>query len=186
VLVSEVFAAIKDADSRFKYTESNGFMQTVTYTEDNYNLAITGGNWMYNVNEEPVSNSFNQQAVYNGDFIESGDYSTSISDNFWNAVWTADITPAAKPSRIADINAINSVQLYPNPATVHTVLTLNGISGNVVMTIADATGKVMSVEQFDAQAQSVKSLKISDFSKGLYFVHLQNNNKHYTQKLMIY
>jgi hypothetical protein len=187
VRVSDVFAAIKAADSRFDYTESGGFILTVTYTDNDDNLAITGGSWMYNVNEEPIMNLFNQQEVYNGDFIESGDYATSISDNFWNAVWTADITPATvPPSRIADINTTIGAQLYPNPTTAHTVLALNGMSGNVVMTIVDATGKVIRTEQFEAQAQTFKSIAVGDFAKGLYFILLQNDNKQYTQKLMIY
>ncbi|MDR1345445.1 MAG: T9SS type A sorting domain-containing protein [Bacteroidales bacterium] len=187
VLVSDIFSAIKAADSRFNYTFAGDLIQTVTYTDNINNLSITGGNWVYNVNEEPVMNFFTQQWVRNNDEIESGDYGCALSDNFGNFVWTAGITPVSTPVNIVSPNNDNvKFALYPNPAKDYIYLSINGIEGDVFMQIVDISGKAIMAQQFVASSQTVKNLDISTLTQGAYFVTLQNRNSISTKKIMVY
>jgi hypothetical protein len=188
VTVAKVMEDIKAADPRFDYVDGGGYVTEITYKDNTYDLSLNGDYWGYNVNEESAL-MVNGQYVSNNDVIESGATSCGLLDDFWTNVWTTTITPVTVPSGVNIVSAKNTltdITLYPNPATDHTYLTLNEQEGEVVMTIVDVNGKVIQQEEFEAKNGTVKRIETGNFSKGIYFVRLQGNNHHQTQKLIIY
>ncbi len=188
VLVSKVMEDIKAADSRFDYTDGGGYITEITYQDSIYNLALAGDYWMYNVNEG-YADGINNQYVFHNDIIEFGDESCGLSDDFWTYVWTTAITPVSVPSTTSIVSiqqAAIHVSLYPNPANDYTYLSIDGIEGNISMKIVDISGKIIRAEQFYVNNNTVKQIETATFAKGIYFIHLQNNNRSQTQKLIVY
>jgi hypothetical protein len=188
VTVSKVMEDIKAADSRFDYVLGGGFVTEITYKDSLYDLSLKGDYWAYNVNEEPAA-MINDQYVSNNDIIESGATSCELSDDFWTPVWKTPITAVTVPSGVGIVsakNAVTEVILFPNPANDYTFMTVNGQEGNVSMTIIDINGKIIQQEQFEAKNETVKRIETAHFSKGVYFIRLQGNNRNQTRKLIIY
>jgi hypothetical protein len=80
---------------------------------------------------------------------------------------------------INDLNDINNVELYPNPAEgdVHIKFSANQAEKMVVQ-ITDITGKVVSTSQITSKEGSNLIIVPTDgMSSGTYFVKLGNNAK---------
>ncbi len=69
--------------------------------------------------------------------------------------------------------------LYPNPATDFVTIELTNIlNNNVLITISDEGGKIVYNRQFNETSNTInKQLDVSGFSKGMYFVQIQNGPK---------
>jgi hypothetical protein len=145
---------------------------------------------MYNVNEEPIFLGTDIQLVSNGDIIEFGGYSCVLSDDFGNNVWTTSITPVSVPSSTTSIVSVQksniNTSVYPNPTNDYAYLSINGIEGTISLKITDAAGKLMQTEQFNVNSNTLKPISVNGFAKGVYFIHLQNDNTILTQKLIVY
>jgi hypothetical protein len=100
------------------------------------------------------------------------------------------ITPVAAPSLVNNTTLLQQpaieTSIYPNPTNDHFNLSINGIEGVVSMKITDVGGKIIQTEQFHVNENTVKHIEVSHFAKGIYFIHLQNNNVVQTQKLTVY
>ncbi len=188
VLVSKLMDDIKATDARFNYTDAGGFVSEITYKDSTYDLALTGDYWMYNVNEG-FADGISSQYVYHNDIIEFGDESCGLSDDFWNSAWTTEITPVSVPLTTSIVSLHRSTIhsfVYPNPANDHTFISINGIKGNISMKIVDINGKLIKTEQFYVSESTVKRIETNNFTKGVYFIHLQNNNIIQTNKMIVY
>ena len=189
VLVSKVIDDIKAADSRFDYIIENGYIVNVTYKDSLHDLSLSSGEfWAYNVNEVGAD-VYTSQYVYNNDIIECGGTSCGLLDDFWTNVWTNNINPVSPPTTTNIVSRQNSnfnVSVYPNPTNDYFYLSISGISGNISMKISDINGKILQSEDFELNDNGIKKISAASFSKGVYFIHLQNNNGTQTQKLIVY
>jgi len=88
---------------------------------------------------------------------------------------------------IENQNQATSLKVKPNPTNGLFELTLGGAEkGNYQILINDVTGKTV-VNQTVLNQQSVlnQKLNLSGFNKGIYFLKLINNDKVYTQKIVL-
>ena len=77
------------------------------------------------------------------------------------------------------------VKLYPNPTNNYLFLYINPIAANnFKATIVDALGKVVFVQN-NIQPTISYSFDVSNLSKGIYYLHLNNESKSYIEKVMI-
>ena len=77
------------------------------------------------------------------------------------------------------------VKLYPNPTSNYLFLYINPIvANNFKATIVDALGKVVFVQN-NIQPTISYSFDVSNLSKGIYYLHLNNESKSYIEKVMI-
>jgi hypothetical protein len=160
--VVEVLDSIQSEDTRFDFVGTS-YLSDITYTDVTNNLAISPDYVMYNVNENPVWFGVDEQTVANGGIVEFGTYSSALSDNFWNNVWTASITPVSAPT-ITGIPVIeaSNISVYPNPFDSFIVLEAK-TDGNAV--IYDLSGKL--VLQVNVYA-GINRINTSALVKGVY------------------
>lgn len=69
-------------------------------------------------------------------------------------------------------------EIYPNPATTQITLSTNSVSGaDVLVKISDLTGRTLKTENWKVNTgKNVKSLDLSGFNPGMYFVTLTGEN----------
>ena len=75
-------------------------------------------------------------------------------------------------------------RLYPNPAEGEVIVETSGLNGVTKINIYDMTGKTVKSTQITG-TQTKVPVDISDCQKGIYIVKLYNNNKEYSQKLIV-
>lgn len=100
----------------------------------------------------------------------------------------------AAPQQTVDISGVsegiaetNVVDIFPSPASESALLKLDlGHSQNILYSIADINGRVVSTKQLKQVASSYEKLDLSGLQAGLYFVtvQLQDNSK-ITRKLIV-
>lgn len=185
VTVQQVMNDIAATDSRFAYA-GTPYVSSITYTAAGIALSQTSGYWAYNVNEGGA-NAISQQKVTNGDIIEWGGTNCSITDDFWNNVWTKAITPVLSPTVGLDIvrDGNISVGIYPNPASDYAVIDLKGMNGRVYISIIDINGKEVLSQEVDADNTKTQQIDLSTYNKGIYFVRVKNTNGYIASKLVI-
>lgn len=88
---------------------------------------------------------------------------------------------------IDNINQASSLKVLPNPTNGLFELTLGGAeNGNYQINITDVTGKlVINQTVLNQQSELNQKLDLSGFNKGVYFLKLINNDKVYTQKIVL-
>ncbi len=78
------------------------------------------------------------------------------------------------------------VTMYPNPAESSTKLVINGVNGNVKMIITDVQGRTINTINAKALDNNIeKTIDVSNFAKGVYYVRIINNDFNNTQKLIV-
>ncbi|MGC1472711.1 MAG: T9SS type A sorting domain-containing protein [Psychroserpens sp.] len=83
---------------------------------------------------------------------------------------------------VADLE-INSIAMYPNPASKEVILSWDK-SSEVSIRIYDALGKLMYFSRNDNLIDP-KRIDVSNYTTGLYFVKINNNNGVVTKKLSV-
>ncbi|HZK03838.1 MAG TPA: T9SS type A sorting domain-containing protein [Bacteroidaceae bacterium] len=168
--VEEALDAVQTADRRFAYEAAYGYLNDIRFTDADQALAIAPDFVMYNVNEEPIFLSYQEQLLSHGDILEFGVYSTVLTDNFWNNVWTAKISPVSSPT--SGVNNLNTskISIYPNPFTDYIVVSAQK---NGTATIYNLSGKAMLNTDIKNGSNYIDT---SLLTKGVYILKIDGNS----------
>jgi uncharacterized repeat protein (TIGR01451 family) len=105
---------------------------------------------------------------------------------------SVDMDGSASYSTIVLVNVKNGADiissLYPNPATGHATLKLQGtVDGNVLVQVLDQQGRLVTTRQFGVQhtGEFKTPLDLGNLSKGSYVLRIVVNDKTYLHKLVI-
>ena len=97
-----------------------------------------------------------------------------------------DVLLLSTTTAIHEVNNPKSpvIKVYPNPMTDKSTLTiLTPISGDVIITICDMAGKVLT--QFKGYMENyTQEFSLSDIKKGLYVINVQGNGYQYSTKIL--
>ncbi|MGZ4055295.1 MAG: T9SS type A sorting domain-containing protein [Bacteroidia bacterium] len=87
---------------------------------------------------------------------------------------------------INEISEESQINIYPNPATNQITIEFDLIeTKNAVIEIRNILGQIVFTETVrNITGKQAKSINISEFSNGVYFVRLQNNNQTITKKFI--
>ncbi|MFV0501643.1 MAG: choice-of-anchor J domain-containing protein [Bacteroidales bacterium] len=98
-----------------------------------------------------------------------------------------DVLDFVITSSIDDINKDNlNVNLYPNPASNNTTLSIKGVNGKVKMSITDVQGRsVSTIERESSNGEVKHSINLEAYAKGVYYIRIQSSNSIKTQKLIV-
>jgi hypothetical protein len=78
------------------------------------------------------------------------------------------------------------VRIFPNPVSGDLTIIISGKESQLDMTISDMNGKVQYSEKLSGiSADFRKKLNMSGFAKGVYFLKLSNNERVYTEKVIV-
>ena len=182
VLVKDVMDAIAAADSRFAY-EVGGWGVTNITLDYNYNqLALDGAYWMYNINGAMAMLGFDAQPVANGDFIKWGDESCGTEIAPWTLVWETPVTPVSNNTNVNESE--NSFSLYPNPASSYTLLSVEGMEKEAVVTVTDLQGRVLNSFAVNQNSEPVR-IETANYQAGMYLVTVSDGVNRQTVKLSV-
>ncbi len=86
-----------------------------------------------------------------------------------------------------ELPGISSLNISPNPASDYLMIrAYNSKAQQMQLTIADMTGKTLYNETFTASKGNLeKSLDVSNFNSGMYFLTMKSNDGKVTQKIII-
>jgi uncharacterized repeat protein (TIGR01451 family) len=105
---------------------------------------------------------------------------------------SVDIDGSSSYSTIVLVNVKNGMDIissiYPNPATGHATLKLQGtVEGNVLVQVLDQQGRQVAAKQFGSQnTNEFKApLDLGNLSKGSYVLRIVVNDKIYLHKLLV-
>lgn len=101
ILTQSLMDTIKSKDVRFTYSlGANGWLQSMSFTENAFVLNNAGEVMMFNVNEEPTNFGVTQMWVKPDSKVEFGGYSCAKSDDYYTSVWTTNVTPVPVPTNL--------------------------------------------------------------------------------------
>ena len=174
VTVETVMDAISEADGRFSYIGSDGWLSDIIFDDYVNHYALVGPYWMYNVNGYGAWYGYNEQTVVNGDFIKWGDVSCATEIAQWTYVWEQPVEPVTVYDAVEEVEAA-TLSVYPNPATE--VLYVNAEN-------------LKSVEIYDMTGRNIFTTTLSvidlrDMEAGIYFVTVRSENASKTTKLIV-
>lgn len=80
---------------------------------------------------------------------------------------------------------LNGVSIYPNPANDVINFSFIGVTGSALVNITDLTGKLVISNRLNEVASRVFTLNTTDLQNGAYLVTVQQNEKQFTQRVVI-
>jgi hypothetical protein len=96
-------------------------------------------------------------------------------------------TLAVTPSGVGVIELVDNsnISVTPNPTKGIVLIDFKGYTGNIIMNISNSQGVVVSSEVISAKTVNfAKTLDISKFPNGLYFLKFVNNGKTFVKKIV--
>lgn len=140
----------------------NGIVELITNNDVNFTVEWSDGN----------------QSAYRDD-LGIGNYEVSL---FFENGCIVNKTLTLPFSSTANTAKVKNIRISPNPAQ-NSIFINSGEVGFNVVTIHDLQGKIVKRETFSNTKDF--HVNVSDLTKGLYLIHLQNTESVYTEKLII-
>ncbi|MCR4829773.1 MAG: fibronectin type III domain-containing protein [Bacteroidales bacterium] len=85
---------------------------------------------------------------------------------------------------IADVNGLN-VNIYPNPTSNSTNITLSGVTGEVTIAIIDMNGRTVRSSTMSCDGDCATTIEVSDLASGAYFVRISGEGVNTVKKLVV-
>lgn len=87
---------------------------------------------------------------------------------------------------IGEFNLQVSVTIYPNPAEETLNLRINGNETDIMLVISDVTGNIKYSEKMtNIPAKYTKSIDVSGFAEGLYFIKMSKEDRYFIDKFVV-
>ena len=182
VILKEVMDAIAEKDSRFAYSADGSFLTDITFDVNGIHLGLVGMYWMYNLNGSMAWYGFDEQPIQDGDFVKWGDESCGTEIAPWTLVWETPVTPVSNNTLV--IENATTLSLYPNPASAFSMLSIEKMSGNAMVTVSDLQGRILNSFAVNTTADPVR-IETANYVPGLYFVTVEDANSRQTVKLSV-
>ena len=183
IVVKEVLDAIAEADGRFSYDASMGYVSNITFDEGDLHLSLSGMYFMYNVDGFSAYLGYDEMPVGAGSFIKWGDESCGTEIAPWTYVWTQEVEPVSVYTSVNE-NEASNLSIYPNPAVNETFVTLENAGLNEV-SVYDIQGRLVSKESFVVMEGEKVRLGTEMLNSGVYFITVSNESTVKTAKLVV-
>lgn len=115
------------------------------------------------------------------------DWSIKLPSNSCVSARVPAIAVVANPNSIADVNQLNSLKAYPNPANEVLNVSFNLLGANqITLELVDATGRIVRSKSISSDNGTYnEKFDLTNLSRGVYSVHVLSNNKNYYHKLIL-
>lgn len=93
----------------------------------------------------------------------------------------------ANPNSIADVNRLNSLQVYPNPAKNELSVRFElENSSSLVLDLVDATGRIVCSKKLNAYSGTYNErFELEALPRGVYGVHILSDDKNYYHRVVL-
>ena len=183
ILVKDVMDAIAEADGRFSYDASMGYVSDITFDEGDMHLSLSGMYFMYNVNGFTAPLNYDAMPVDAGSFIKWGDESCGTEIAPWTYVWTQEVEPVSVYTAVDELQNSN-LSIYPNPAVNETFVTIESAGMNTI-SVYDVQGRMVSTESVEAVAGEQVRISTETLNAGVYFITVSSDSAVRTAKLVV-
>ena len=183
ILVKDVMDAIAEADGRFSYDASMGYVSDITFDEGDMHLSLSGMYFMYNVNGFTAPLNYDAMPVDAGSFIKWGDESCGTEIAPWTYVWTQEVEPVSVYTAVNELQNSN-LSIYPNPAVNETFVTIENAGLNTI-SVYDVQGRMVSTESVEAVASEQVRISTETLNAGVYFITVSSDSAVRTAKLVV-
>ena len=183
IVVKDVMDAIAEADGRFAYDASYGYVSDITFDDGDLHLALSGMYFMYNVDGFGAWLGYDEMPVGAGSFIKWGDESCGTEIAPWTYVWTQEVEPVSVFD-VVNENGVASLSIYPNPAVSETYVTIENAGLNEV-SVYDMQGRMVSTMNCVVNAGERVRLGVETLTSGVYFVRVSNDSATQIAKLVV-
>lgn len=139
----------------------------------------------YGTTRQTTSTSYNITGLTSGTTYDV--YVRAICGTDYYSVWSMKVTfTTTGTSSIALAESdVAELRIIPNPAAKTTTIYIDGIEGKTVLCITDVSGKAVLRENVASDGSLEKTVDVSQFAKGTYFVHVANEKTNIVQKLIV-
>ncbi len=183
IVLKDVMDAIAEADERFAYDASAGYVSDLTFDDDDLHLSLYGMYFMYNINGVAAWYGYDQQTIVSGDFVKWGDESCGTEIAPWTYVWTQEVEPVSVYLGMGD-NLVSNLSVYPNPAVNETFVTIGNAGVNEI-SVYDMQGRLVGTQSVNAASGEQVRLGVESMNAGVYFVRVRSGNATQTTKLVV-
>lgn len=115
-----------------------------------------------------------------GGFYAAKSVVNNCSSDFSNFVPVSGKTTAVK-----DISDVQALQIQPNPAQDHLVVSLDGIPGKAAqLRLFSADGKEQERRRIETGTKGALELDVSQLSRGVYFLEIKTSEAHFLGKFI--
>ena len=172
--VETMMNTIYNMDPRFSYETGDWGVTDIIFDDGEVHYSLVGDYWMYNIDGSMAWYGFDQQPIYDGNFIKWGDISCATEIAEWTYVWTTPVQPVSVYDAVEEVEAA-TLSVYPNPATE--VLYVNAENLNRV-DIYDMAGR-------NVLSTTTSVIDLFGIEAGVYFVTVRTENAAKTTKLVV-
>ena len=150
------------------------------YTVDN--VAGVTYAWTFPADWVPTPSTTNSITVTVG--LNAGDVTCTPSNACGaGTVRTLAVTPI--PNAINEYTNNNIISVFPNPTIGLVTLTFKGLNNNVKLQLHNVLGSIVFTTNFNAKSDVfTKTLDLSKYPSGMYYIQVVNNGKTYVQKIV--
>ena len=100
------------------------------------------------------------------------------------SVWSSVVQFQTTSEGIADIDGAD-INIYPNPTSGNTTISVSGANGLVKVEIVDINGRTVVSESMECTGDCVKKMDVNDLAQGAYFVRITGENVNAVKKLIV-
>src|SRR5574344_2100478 len=97
-------------------------------------------------------------------------YVRAVCGEGYGSTWSTKVTFTV--TGISNVTDATQINLYPNPATGMTTISLSGVQGNLTLTIVDMSGRTVMTQTMECSGDCAKVLNVDNLSQGAYFVRV--------------
>lgn len=169
----------------FNIAPGTGYQLTRTGSEDLYrNNPGSGIAFPFNISNFCSITGTSAGAGYYYFFYN---WDVRLPDNSCTSARVPATAVVTAPNTIADVNILNSLTLFPNPASNDVTVSFSlSDTRDISMQLLDALGKVVTEKQFRATNGNVQEvLSLQGVARGIYSVHILSADKNYYHKLVV-
>ena len=109
-------------------------------------------------------------------------FAQTEDDVFYSEELSFQTLPSSSLDKLSPQDAI--ITLYPNPATSHTIISIEGLSQNARIIILDFYGRVLSVYE-DISMDNNIELCLNHLPRGVYYIRVISQDLTKTEKLIL-
>ncbi|MCR5192762.1 MAG: T9SS type A sorting domain-containing protein, partial [Bacteroidales bacterium] len=78
-----------------------------------------------------------------------------------------------------------NLSIFPNPTSNVTTISVNGVNGDVSITIVDMNGRTVLRDSMECEGGCTKSIEVSGLAQGAYFVRVSGDSLNMVKKLIV-
>ncbi|MFC2104096.1 T9SS type A sorting domain-containing protein [Bacteroidota bacterium] len=153
-----------------------------TASDGSITVTASGGTGTLSYEIDP-GGDINQTGIFTG--LTAGDYTVEVDDENNCGPVTSNVITVGFPDAIDDIVANKNIKIYPNPTSNKIFIEIDYDGNNLNIEVLSISGQVLFNKEILIRGTIKEELDLSNYSKGIYFIRIYNNEFNYEEKVLL-